>query len=272
VWKRLSDRLSPSAILENDLAKIYILDIETSPNIAYVWRFFKENIGAKQVLENSEILSFAIKELGSKVTTYYDRNEVGSEKFLIELLCVFLDDADVIVAHNGDKFDLPYIQGRCLALDIKPPSPYKTIDTFKSAKYEFKFPSNSLEYLSKVLLGEEKGGHKKFPGFELWLEVLKNNPEAWEEMKEYNIRDVELLEKIYLKMRPFIRNHPNIAVYGEEDKAVCPKCNSEHIQYRGYAHTNVGRYHRFQCNDCGGWGRTRFNIKPNKNLIVNAVN
>jgi DNA polymerase elongation subunit (family B) len=257
------------------MARILILDIETSPNVAYVWKFFKENVGAKQVLENGQMLSFAAKWLDDDKIYYHDVQH-STELQMMKMLFEMLDEADIVVAHNGDKFDLPHVQGRGLVLGLKPPAPYKTIDTVRVARYEFNFPSNSLEYLSIVLdLKNKKDGHKKFPGFELWLGVLANNPEAWAEMKEYNIQDILVLEELYLKMRPYMKRHPNVGVFDDKDIVVCPKCGSSDIHYRGYAHTNVGRYRRFQCNPCGGWGRHRTTIYPNdlkKNLVVNAVN
>lgn len=256
------------------MARILILDIETAPNIAYVWRFFKENVGAKQVIENSYMLSFAAKWLGEE-KVYYEDLSNQHEIDMLRVLASLLDDADIVVAHNGDGFDLPHIQGRFLLHGIRPPSPYKQVDTVKVARKEFNFPSNSLEYLTNVLdLPVKKGGHKKFPGFELWLGVLRNDPEAWAEMKEYNIDDIRALECLYLKFLPFMRFHPNVGVYEDNENPVCPKCGSVHIQYRGYAHTNIGRYHRFQCNDCGGWGRSRYDLRGSqerKLIMANVV-
>jgi DNA polymerase III epsilon subunit-like protein len=254
------------------LTRILILDIETSPNIAYVWRFFKENVGAKQVLENTFIMSFAFKWLGEKETWYFSANEYGEINLLKELIDV-LDVADIVVAHNGSKFDLPTIQGRALVHGLNPPSPYKVVDTLNVARYEFNFPSNSLEYLAKILGVEEKDNHKNFPGFLLWSECLKNNPKAWDELRTYNIQDVETLEQVYLKMRPWMRRHPNIAVNEEYDRPACPKCGSHHIQLRGFVYTNTYKYRKFQCNDCGGWARTRFNEFPKEKkhaLLMNA--
>lgn len=251
--------------------KILILDIECTPNLAYVWRFFKENVGAKQVVEHTEIMSFAYKWLGDNHVTYYD-TQFASEASILPFLMEALDEADIVVAHNGNKFDLPTIQGRALVAGLKPPSPYKTVDTLLSARYEFNFPSNSLEYLSTVLGVEQKDSHKNFPGFELWAECLKGNPEAWSEMKTYNIQDVFTLEAIYLKMRPYMTRHPHVAVQLEDaDTIYCPKCGSDHIQKRGYAFTNTGKYQRFQCNSCGGWARTRYTLlAKNENLLRNA--
>lgn len=252
--------------------KILILDVETFPNTAYVWRFFKENIGAKQVLEYSTLASFAYKWFGDK-TTFYEDTQHQTEKQLVERLLYVLDSADIVVAHNGAKFDLPTIQGRALVLGLKPPSPYKIIDTLLVARYEFNFPANSLEHLAILLGVEKKGGHAKFPGFELWQECMRGNPEAWEEMRVYNIQDVVTLEEIYLKMRPFMKRHPNVAVFEESEKILCPKCGSDHIQSRGYTTTNLFKYRKFQCQSCGGWSRTRYNEqKGNKHALLTNTN
>ena len=255
------------------MAKVLILDIETAPNIAYVWRFFKENVGAKQVIENSYMLSFAAKWLGED-KIYYEDLSNQHEKDMLIVLHALLDSADIVVAHNGDGFDIPHIQGRFVLHGLQPPSPYKQVDTVKVAKKEFNFPSNSLEYLSNVLdLPIKKGGHKKYPGFELWLGVLRNDPEAWAEMKEYNTLDIKTLELLYLKFLPYMRFHPNVGVFEDNgEDHICPKCGSKHVQRRGFAHTNVGRYQRFQCNDCGGWSRSRLREKNHNVNGINVVN
>ncbi len=255
-------------------AKILILDIETAPKVAYVWRFFKENISAKQVKQHGHIMSFAAKWFGEK-EIFYEENRKDNDKLIVEKMIHLLDQADIVVAHNGAAFDIPQIRARAVVHGIKPHSPVKIIDTCLIARKEFGFPSNSLEYLTEVLKCKiKKGGHKKFPGFELWLACLKGDDEAWAEMREYNIDDVLALEEVYIKLRPWTTNHPNLSVYAEaQEEVTCPKCNSKHIQWRGYSYTSTGKYHRFQCNDCGGWGRTRYTILPkNDKLLVNAVN
>jgi DNA polymerase elongation subunit (family B) len=255
------------------LARILILDIETAPNIAYVWRFFKENVGAKQVIQNSYMLSYAAKWLNDDRVFYEDLSN-QHEAEMLKKLHPLLDEADIVVAHNGDGFDLPHIQGRFLMHNIKPPAPYKQVDTVKVARKEFNFPSNSLEYLSNVLdLVIKKGQHKKFPGFELWLGVLRNDPEAWAEMKKYNIDDILVLEQLYLKMLPYMRFHPNVGVFDDNgEEHVCPKCGGKHVQKRGFAYTNVGKYQRFQCNGCGGWSRSRIREKGHNVNGINVVN
>lgn len=256
------------------MAKILILDIETAPNVAYVWRFFKENISAKQVKENSYIMSFAAKWLGDDEITYVE-NRTGDESQLLGILYGLLDMADFVVAHNGARFDLPKIKGRGLVGGLTPPAPYKIIDTCQIARREFGFESNSLEYLCEILDLPRKLSHKKFPGFELWLQCLKQNDEAWEEMREYNIHDVECLEALYEKIKSYDSRHPNVAVLADNPNGIsCPKCGSEDSHRRGFYYTNVGKYQRYRCNSCGGWHRTRYTenaTEVRKALTTNAV-
>jgi len=256
--------------------KTLIVDIETAPNLAYVWKFYKENIGAQQVVEHCSILSFAAKWHGQKGMFYHDIRKNG-EKTVLKALNLLLCEADATVTHNGVRFDMPKIRGRSLVHGLKPPSPVKEIDTYLIVRKEFGFDANSLEYVAKVLkLRQQKLKHKKFPGFELWLECLRNNPAAWAEMKRYNIHDVKVLEELYDKVRPYARSHPNVGIFIEDGARVCPKCGSKRVQRRGWAYTNVGKYRRYQCQEagCGGWLRARSSEYPKelrKNLAVGVV-
>lgn len=251
------------------MARILITDVETAPALAWVWRFWKENVAPKQVVDNPYLLSWAAKWLDDDSIFYQDKSN-QSEKSMLMGLHKLLDEADIVVAHNAQKFDIPTINARFLANGLAPPSPYKVVDTLIVAKKEFRFPSNSLEYLANALeLNIKKGGHKKFPGFVLWLEVMRNNPEAWEEMRLYNVDDILVLEELYKKFLPYIRNHPNVGNFDDATDVVCPKCGGHHVQYRGYAHTAVSKYRRFQCLSCFGWGRVRV-AEKNKAKGVNV--
>ena len=246
--------------------KVLIFDIETSPNLAYVWGKWKQNVHDNQFLEKSYIMSFAAKWLGEDEVIYVD-NRRNNDKKLIEELYKLLDQADVVVAHNGKKFDLPRVLGRGLVHGLKPPSPYHTVDTLLVARRRFGFISNTLDNLCVELGLPLKGKHKKFAGFDLWIQCLKQNKEAWEEMKEYNIQDIYSLEALYLRMLPYIDNHPNVGIA----ECSCGNCGSEKLQRRGTYKTKAGiSYQRFVCGDCGSWGRhkTRDTEAPANNIRV----
>ena len=156
--------------------------------------------------------------------------------------------------------------------NILPYSPIRIIDTYEVSNRHFGFTSNKLAWTSKYLTDSPKEEHRSFPGFELWKECLEDNPKAWKEMKKYNIRDVIATEKKYIRLRPWIKLHPNMGGYTEGEVPVCPKCGSENLQKRGVAISNTSRYHRFQCMNCGGWSRAKTmlnTLAERKQMICN---
>jgi predicted RNA-binding Zn-ribbon protein involved in translation (DUF1610 family) len=88
-------------------------------------------------------------------------------------------------------------------------------------------------------------------------------------MERYNKRDVTELIELYEIVRPWITAHPSYAAHSGEE--VCPKCGSDNLQWRGYALTAQTKYHRFQCRDCGGWGRTTLADKENRVHVVQVL-
>lgn len=248
--------------------KILIVDIETAPSIAYIWQVWKANIGFKQVKERGYLMSYAAKWLGSD-DVMYNENRHGDDKGLVQDLISLFDQADVVIAHNADKFDVPTVNARAVYHKIPPPSPYKTIDTLKVAKSQFRMERNTLQFLSYYLGVEEKEEHERFPGFELWLQCLKQNDEAWAEMRVYNIQDVLTLEQVYLRLRPWMRNPPNHGVHS--DVPVCPACGGTHLHKRGTYSTNVSTFQRYNCLDCGKWSRGRQNLRDKQAMKATVI-
>ena len=79
---------------------------------------------------------------------------------------------------------------------------------------------------------------------------MEGDEPAQKRMARYCKQDVKLLEKLYLKIRPFIRNHPHM---GEVKGHECGACGSRHLQSRGYRRTKTMRIQRLQCQKCGSW-------------------
>lgn len=257
-------------------ARILLLDIETAPILANVWRTWKENVGLDQIRMDWSILAFCGKWLGENKVIYADQSkaaDMDDDTPLMEKLHSLLDEADMVVAHNGRRFDLKKINARFIIKGFKPPSPYRIIDTLEIAKKHFAFTSNRLQYLTDTLCTKhKKSSHAKFPGFKLWKECQLGNPAAWKEMKAYNIKDVTSLEELYLILRPWMEGHPNLGAYVDNDSPACPKCGSTHVHRRGSYHTQVSEYVRYQCLDCGGWSRGRVlqNAKEQRaKLLIN---
>lgn len=257
--------------------RIVFLDIETAPLQSYHWGLWDQNISLDQIQIEWSILSVSWKWLGDKKTHFVSTggrgiDKVRDDKKLLDILWGVLDEADIVVAQNGKAFDIPKINARMLMAGMKPYSPVKVVDTMLIAKRHFNLTSNKLAWLTEHLAKTKKSAHKKFPGFELWIECLKDNPKAWAEMEKYNKIDVIGLEEVYIKIRPWAEGHPNVAAYSSTEEISCPKCGSHNVQMRGSAYTQSGQYHRYQCKDCGGWARSRFttNSKGKRaSLLVN---
>jgi hypothetical protein len=229
--------------------KILLLDIETAPNKVYSWGLWDQNIATNQVMETSYILCWSAMWLGERRIMFDSIKKSGREKMLGGMHKL-LSDADIVVTYNGLKFDLPVLNKEFIQAGYAPPAPYKQIDCLKEVKRMFRFQSNKLDFVSKAL---EIGAKVKHEGFELWVKCMEGDATAWKKMERYNRGDVRILEKLYLRLRPWIEKHPNIGAY--EDVMVCPKCGSGKKQARGYAVTQMLKYPRYQCTSCGGWYR-----------------
>ncbi len=240
-----------------------LLDIETCALTAHSWGLFDVTIGLNQIIQEWRIMSFCAMPLeGKRKDMVYMDNRDGDPRddtALLHTLWEILDAADFIIAHNGKRFDSRKIQARLIAEGFPPPAPYQVIDTMLMAREVAAFTSNKQEWLTTHLTdGNKKDGHKEFPGFDLWKECLKNNPRAWVAMEKYNRQDVWSMRDMYLRLRPWTKRHPNVAIYADSESPACPRCGSEDFQQVGHSYTNAGKYERMHCGACGGWSKGRY--------------
>lgn len=229
--------------------KTLLLDIETAPNLVHVWGLWNQNVGVPQIIGAGYVMCWAAKWYGSDDIMFASCHR---KKPLTMLRGIhnLLDDADAVVHYNGTKFDIPTLNKEFLLYGLPPPAPYKQIDLLKTARTQFKFPTNKLDYVARALKVGQKTSHI---GHELWIRCMNGDPEAWKTMEEYNRNDVLILEKVYDELKPWIKDHANLSLYKEE--LVCPNCGSHSYQRRGFAYTKTAKYARFQCTSCGNWFR-----------------
>lgn len=241
--------------VKNKFPKILVFDIETSPSISYTFGRFNYNIKYDQVEQEPILLCWAAKWLYSTevMTDKITKEEVLNvdDARIVKSLWKLLNKADIVIAHYGDGFDIPMLNTRAILNNLPPYNTTRSIDTKKVASSIFKFPSNKLDALAKYF---------ELPGkisteFQLWINCLKGKEEAINEMQIYNIQDVEVLEAVYLKLRPYIKSHPNVSVYMESDKQLCSACGSEDVVDTGnYQYTNTGKFKLYRC-ECGALSR-----------------
>ena len=232
------------------------IDIETSPHTAYVWGLFKETVPIQRLIETGRVMCFAAKWYGTKEVLFSSEWGDGHES-MIHRAHSLLNEADGVVHYNGNKFDIPTLNKEFVGYGLPPTAPAKHMDLYKVVRSSFRFPSNKLDYVAQHLGLGKKTAHE---GFELWVKCMYGDKVAQRKMERYNIQDVRLLEKLYVRLLPWIHNHPNYALYNPElARPVCPNCGSHHLHSRGTYSTKTMNYQRYQCQNCGTWTRARIN-------------
>ena len=235
---------------KNKFPKILFIDIETSPNMVFVWQCGRKiNIGPQQIVKERQIICISYSwEHEKKVRTVkWDLNK-QTDKGLLKRFAPIMDKADIIIGHNGDKFDIKWIKGRLLYHGLQPSSLITSIDTLKLARKEFNLNSFSLDYLSKFL----GVGKKQVMKFSDWVDiVLHKNKKALKKMITYCEHDVEILKRVFKKMKPYVTLPVNLTMSPYNKDIACGACGSKNYIGNGVRLTKRRVYRRLRCSDCG---------------------
>jgi len=231
------------------MSKILFLDIETSPNRVFSWGLGKVYLRPENIIEERKIICISYKWAGEKKVTSINWGKNQNDKSLLQKISKVLLEADEIVAHNGDKFDLKWINGRLLYHNLSPLGPLTSSDTLKMSRKVFYLNSQKLNYLSQYM----KLGKKAVTGgYSLWKNIVLNKcPKALKKMIKYCEQDVKLLEKVYNRIVKF---SPNIKRKSKFPKvhAICINCKSANLIKYGTYTSKIGKkYQKFMCHDCG---------------------
>lgn len=226
--------------------RILLFDIETAPCEAWVWSIWKELGSTNMIKKEWYVLCWRAKWLNGK-RMFSGKAIDGDDRECMVKLRDLINEADFVVYHNGNKFDMKKVYTRFAVHGIPPPSSVTPIDTLVIAKRHFAFTSNRLDDLGRYL---GVGRKVKTGGFELWKRCMLGHAKAFRKMLYYCAGDVLLLERVYLRLRPYYHRHPAVSA-GE--KMTCRQCGGKKLESRGSGVNSVGVYRRFQCQDCGGW-------------------
>lgn len=245
------------------MTRILTLDIETSPSLAHVWALWKQDISPTMLAEIGGVIAFAAKWHDKREVSFYSDFHDGHEA-MIAKAHEMIDEADVVVHYNGSAFDMKHLNREFLLAGLAPPSPVQEIDLFKVVKQRFRFLSNRLNSVVKELGIGEKVSHT---GFDLWKRCMAGDEKAWDLMRRYNKQDVVITERLYMRLRPWVKTHPHVAITAGPDAQQCGRCGSTKLQRRGTATTSLGVFQRYQCQSCGGWSRggksvARADVRP----------
>ena len=252
--------------------RILIYDVEITPILGWTYGMFEHNV--VHVERESYIMCFSYQWYGDNKIHHFQQPDFErystdpfNDREVALALRDKLDEANIVVGHNSNGFDNKVAYSRFIKHGFSPPSPFKTVDTYKAAKKHARFASNSLANLSLSLeLGSKPGAtHGK-----LWHDCVDGDMKAWRKMRKYNNQDVELTRRLYDELRPYITSHPNMALLNGEPGG-CPRCGGLNLQSRGYAYTTTGTFNRFWCTDCGAWSRGRLSEKVVRPELVSEV-
>ena len=245
-----------------DRPKILVFDIETAPITQYIWSYWQKFHQKEMTVSDWYCLSYAAKWYGEDEVFYEDLRgivEAEDDTTILAGIHKLLCEADVVITQNGNSFDIKKLNARFLIQGFDKPTPFKKIDTLLIAKKEFGFTSNKLDYMTDTLNTKyKKLKHGKFPGFELWKECLDRNPEAWDEMEEYNRHDTLALEELYKILIPW-DNNINFNLYHDEVDHIC-KCGGISFMKNGFYYTAASKFQKFRCKGCGAETRDKTNL------------
>lgn len=235
---------------------LLICDTETSPNQVDTWGLRDQNIAINQIRKPGALLCFAAKWYGTPDDeVIFDSVNESTRKRMVRHLHALYSDADAVIGYNNIAFDTKVVNREFLLAGLDPPPPFKQIDLLRTMRGNFRFASNKLDFVSQQLaLGAKQVHH----GHGLWTECERGDQDAWALMKKYNIQDVLLTEKLYKRVLPWIKNHPNRTNYDQPGVPACPRCGGLRLQRRGYERTVANLYARFRCVACGAWTREAF--------------
>lgn len=241
-----------------DPRKILYLDIETKPAKVWTWDFWNVNISPDKIIEPNGLLCFAASWDSEKKIRFHSENVDGFEAMVHEAWKL-LNEADVVVTYNGNKFDIPHLQRAFTLVGLPSPSPFVSVDLFAVMKKEQRgvWPSLRLAYLSQQL---ELSGKLPNDGFQLWLDCIAGDLKAWRQMERYNKQDVKVLKDAFPLLRHKVKNLPSASLYMDTDERVCPNCGSQDFQSRGVQRNKTRSYRRFFCNACQSWFRGNTSI------------
>ena len=231
---------------------------------------YKQRPNSKQIIKEWYCLAWSAKwlfdnEIMSDVVSSKESIARHDER-LLSGMWDLIDEADILIAHNGLKFDIRKLNARFIINNFMPPHSYQVIDTLKAARRHFGFSAYDLDYLCKLF-----GLNRKLAtDYSLWKDCVHGDEKALNKMQEYNKQDVLALEDFYVKIRPWIKSHPNLGVYAEFNEPRCHYCLSKNIINKGYYYTPAGKYESFRCQNCFGIsrsGRSKISFKDRKNLL-----
>lgn len=238
-------------------------DIETSPNIGFFWQAGHEiDVGTHNIITERAIICICWKWAGDKKVHSLEWDKKQNDKKMIEAFVKVMAEADEVIGHNGDNFDIKWVRTRAIYHGIPFPPKITSIDTLKNCRSLFKMNSNRLDYVGKYLgLGQKIDTG----GFDTWRKIILNkNKKALTHMVKYCKNDVILLEKVWDRINPYVSPKTHMGKWSNS----CPECGRESLKIVKHRKNASGTTSlEMKCNRCGKY----HTLTPNKLKKVNEI-
>lgn len=244
--------------MKSNEPRILFLDIETLANLPEIMQNLTRLYeGATMKANHSSVITFGYKWLGDakpKTVNAWDfsrtwARDVNDDSEVLKRAHEILGQADQIVGHYSRKFDLKFLNTRFMRAGLAPYTGIPHVDTCQLAKSKLLLSSNRLDAVAKYFGLPQK---LENGGWQLWVDVLARKPAAQRLMSRYCAQDVEVLEKVYLKLRPFMAASGAVTYSDFSGKQhSCPSCGSTKLQKHGRRVTKRKVVQRFLCSACG---------------------
>lgn len=232
--------------------RILFWDIETSPNIVMSWHIGqKVSLSTESIVEERKIICICYKWSDEKAVKSLTWDKDKCDKSLLEKFSPILSSADFVVAHNGDKYDYRFFNGRLLKHGLSPVNDVVTVDTLKYARKAFFLNSNKLDYIARYLgLGKKADNG----GMDTWKKIcLEGCDKAMKRMVKYCKVDVLILEAVYNSVKAYMPI-PKINMSNQlMQKECCPSCGEKNSIKQGRRVRGKKLHQRYQCQSCGHW-------------------
>ena len=281
-FKNNAEFMQEVVVPENQ-PKILLYDLETSLIKSYHWGLWQQNISIGAIIEDWYIICWSAKWLGTDTMinssvhtaigdTPYTRTR-DNEQAVVVALWKLVDEADILIAYNGKKFDRKKMNAKFLEYGLPEPAPYKVIDPMLICKGNFALTSNKMDFVAKYVADNEAG--KLGTNLQLWIDSMNDDIEALDRMQTYCDEDINVLERVYLAVRHWDKTAPNLALHYKDDKPRCNGCGSDHlipIPNRTF-NTNLSKFEIVRCGNCSKVLRTRTSTlskEKRQSLLMNA--
>lgn len=229
--------------------KRLFFDIEVSMDLAVIFQPGRKiSVDHHAIIKERAVICICYKWEGEKRvhSLQWDKNQCD-RKLLIDFLKI-ANEADELVAHNGDAFDIKWIRGRCWIHQIPMFPKYVTIDTLTQSRRLFRLNSHRLDYMSKIQGSQGKGK----TDFGMWVALTVSNPTAvLDKMVKYCKRDVLELQKVFTSMKPYMESKTHYGVQYGGEKIDCPECGGGTRINKTLISAAGIKKHQRVCNKCG---------------------